>query len=141
MKLRRGRLIFQRFVHNFPRNLSDERHRPPGTLLQRVGRVVRRVVDEVHGTFGAMNQLVARRAQRVREAVVPRRVGRCRCGRLVRRRRFGRVRSPLRERRRGLGRAAAHRWSRGRRLRRAAEARGRVVVARVPEVRRGAARR
>ena len=43
-------------------------------------RVVRRVIHKVDGTFGAMNQLVARRGQGVREAVVPR--TRSGCGRL-----------------------------------------------------------
>ena len=80
--------------------------------------IMRGVVHKVDGAFGAVHQLVARRGQGVREAVVPR--TRCGCGRL------GSLR--------GLGRAH-RRW-----LRRAAEARGRVV-ARVAEVRRGAARR
>ena len=137
-----GRLVFQRLVHDLPGDLSDERHRPSRTLLERVFGAD----HEVHGAFGAVHELVARRGQGVREAVVPRRLW-CRCGRLFHWKRFGRVRSPdaivlegviLR----GLRRAALERrLARWRRLRRPAEARGRVVVAAVPEVRRGAARR
>ena len=77
------------------------------------------VIHKVDGAFGAVHQLVARRGQGVGQAVVSWGWCGCRC-----------VIGSLR----GLGRAH-RRW-----LRRAAEARGRVV-ARVAEVRRGAARR
>ena len=105
--------------------LSDERHSSSRALLQSMGGIMRGMIHKMHGAFGAMNQLVARRGQGVGQAVVPR--TRCGCGRLI-----GSLR--------GLGRAAERRRAHRRWLRRAAEARGRVV-ARVAEVRRGAARR
>ena len=100
---------------------------------------MRGMIHKVHGAFGAVHQFVARRGQGVREAVVPRRRRRCRCGRrgspdaIILEGGIGYLR--------GLGGAAERGRAHRRWLRRAAEARGRVVVAAVAEVRRGAARR
>ena len=101
---------------------------------------MRGMIHKVDGAFGAVHQFVARRGQGVREAVVP--WGRCGCGR---HRRRGSPDAIILEGvigyLRGLGGAAERGRAHRRWLRRAAEARGRVVVARIPEVRRGAARR
>ena len=103
---------------------------------------MRGMIHKVDGAFGAVHQFVARRGQGVGQAVVPRRRRRCRCRSLHRGSPDAIVLEGVIGYLRGLGRAALERrLARWRRLRRAAEARGRVVVARVPEVRRGAARR
>ena len=104
MKFRRRRLVFQRLVHAPFTDLSHQGHRPPRTLLLSMGRVVRRVVDEVDGAFGAVHQLVARRGQGGREAVGPR--TRCGGGRLGGSPDAIILKGVIGDRRRGLGRAA-----------------------------------